>query len=110
MISPHTPPGTKIVCIDAEPHPRYAVGPVCDSDMDGLTENAVYTVDKIIPWAPNSRGFVVCLGEIIRRPRGDYPLSGFALDRFRRLELPSSLTSILETAPIRDLTELEPVQ
>lgn len=106
MISPHTPPGTKIVCTDAEPHKRYVLEHNVGTNMHGLTKDAVYTVREIMPYSLTVSGFIVCLDEIVR---GFY-LEGYDLKRFRRLELPSSLTSILETAPVRAPTELEPVE
>lgn len=63
MISPMTPPGTRVVCIDAKPHNRYE--PRYDSDIDGsegLVEGDQYTVDKIID--PKCGFYVVTLAGI----------------------------------------------
>ena len=103
MISPHTPPGTKVVCIDAKPSVgRYASGyKVAHHGMDGLAEGPVYTVREIIPCRYAHAGLVVVLDEIVRPLIGGNDWTrGFALNRFRRAELPRVLTDILIAVPL----------
>lgn len=86
MISPNTPPGTDVVCIDDSPG-RYG--------ETGLRRGGYYTVDRIVPGIHEN--FVVLLK--------DFPLPfgwtiiglcviGFSLRRFRYLELPKELSSL----------------
>jgi len=92
MISPETPPGTEVVCIDA------AAGPYGDG---GLQRGGIYTVDRIAPAIGG--GHVVVLAEIapweIYSPPWGLVGIGFDLKRFRYLDIPRSLTELLETAP-----------
>ncbi len=98
MISPHTPPGTRIVCIDAELHRRFNIhGFFFTSSMDGLTKDAVYTVRDVIPDETCIDHFEVRLVEIERPCHG-----GYALSRFRYLELPRSLTNVLTSATVEE--------
>lgn len=81
MISPHTPPGTQVCCIDATPG-RFG--------FTGLTRGAYYTVQSIEIGAEG--GFLAIL-EGIEPPWGYLPPRGlvrvgYDLRRFRPLELP----------------------
>ncbi|WP_036280767.1 hypothetical protein [Methylocystis sp. ATCC 49242] len=92
MISPDTPPGAEVVCVDA------SAGPYGDG---GLRRGAVYTVDRIARGIDG--GHVVLLVEIppwqtYSPPWGVVGI-GFELKRFRYLDIPRSLTELLETAP-----------
>jgi hypothetical protein len=92
MISPHTPRGTDIVCVNDTPG-RYGSG--------GLQKGTVYTVDYIEKSIMG--GHVVMLVEI--RPwKAFHPVwgpvhVGFELRRFRYLDIPKSLTDLLVMAP-----------
>ena len=93
MISSNTPPGTEVVCIEATPG-RYGDG--------GLRRGAIYTVERIAPAIDG--GHVVVLGEIppwqtYTPPWGLIGI-GFELRRFRYLDIPDSLTRLLEDAPV----------
>ncbi len=86
MISPHTKSGTKIVCINAS-----GVGP--DAHID---KGAVYTVARIglgVQWNTGMTGVGVFLVEHDES-------NCFDLSRFRYLELPRSLTSLLNAMPV----------
>lgn len=86
MISPHTKSGTKIVCINAS-----GVGP--DAHID---KGAVYTVARIglgVQWNTGMTGVGVFLVE-------HDEFNCFDLSRFRYLELPRSLTSLLNAMPV----------
>jgi hypothetical protein len=97
MISPHTPPGTKIVCIND----KRAIAPI--------KKNAVYTVAEIVPVQKSPSQFHVVLVEIqidqVWQVMTD--ARGFSLHRFRYLDLPSSLTNLLNTQPVKDNADLE---
>ncbi len=92
MISPNTPSGTEVVCVEAGPG-RFGDG--------GLRRGAIYTVERIAP-AING-GHVVVLSEIppwqTYTPPWGLVGIGFELRRFRYLDLPASLTKLLEEAP-----------
>lgn len=104
MISPHTPPGTRVVCIDADAtHQKYAspgfnvrTGP---GSLDGLREGEVYTVAEIRPSEVSRIGLCVVLTEI-KRPGAPSRGGGYALERFRLAALPKCLTDILTADPI----------
>ncbi len=97
MISPHTPPGTKIVCIND----KRAIAPI--------KKNAVYTVAEIVPVEKSPSKFHVILVEI------DIDITwqtmtdakGFSLHRFRYLDLPRSITDLLNVQPVKDDADLE---
>jgi hypothetical protein len=93
MINPETPPGTEVVCVEAGPG-RYGDG--------GLRRGAIYTVDRIAPAIDG--GYVVVLSEIplwqTYTPPWGLVGIGFELRRFRYLDLPRSLTRLLEDAPV----------
>lgn len=91
MLSPHTAPGTIVVCIDAQ-------------DCEGvLHEGARYTVRRILRGMdinPGSSTYLsVMLGVELEEVSGgkmagnDY--NAFGLRRFRKLELPKVLTDLL---------------
>jgi hypothetical protein len=87
MISPHTQSGTKIVCINA-----IGLGPKAHLDKD-----AIYTVARIglgVQWNTGVTGVGVFLVE-------HDDSSCFDLSRFRYLDLPRSLTSLLNIIPKR---------
>ena len=86
MISPHTKSGTKIVCVNAS-----GVGPHAHID-----KGAVYTVARIglgVQWNTGVTGVGVFLVE-------HDEANCFDLSRFRYLELPRSLTSLLNVMPV----------
>lgn len=88
MISPHTKSGTKIVCINAS-----GVGP--DAHID---KGAVYTVARIglgVQWNTRETGVGVFLVEHDES-------NCFDLSRFRYLDLPKILTSLLNATPVRN--------
>ncbi len=91
MISPETPPGTEVVCVEAGPG-RYGDG--------GLLHGANYTVERIAPAIDG--GHVVVLSEIppwqTYTPPWGLVGIGFELRRFRYLDLPNSLTQLLKEA------------
>lgn len=93
MISPDTPPGTEVVCVDDAPGP-YGDG--------GLQRGAIYTVERIA--SAIDGGHVVVLAEIppwrtYAPPWGPVGV-GFELRRFRYLDIPDALTRLLDVAPI----------
>lgn len=89
MISPDTPPGTEVVCVEAGPG-RYGDG--------GLRRGEIYIVDRITPAIDG--GHVAVLREIppwqTYAPPWGLVGVGFELRRFRYLDLPRSLTGLLE--------------
>jgi hypothetical protein len=91
MISPDTAPGTEVVCIDAAPG-RYGDA--------GLRRGAIYTVERISPGIDG--GHALVLAEIppwqSYAPPWGLVSVGFELKRFRYLDLPDSLSKLLETA------------
>jgi hypothetical protein len=92
VISPHTPPGTRVVCIDAEIHTRNVI-PGCalwDTYVE-LVEGEVYIVDSIEPQPLAKSGFCVNL-------RGCNSL--WTLERFKVAALPECLTEILTKSPV----------
>jgi hypothetical protein len=103
LISPHTLPGTKVVCIYNGPCKRewIAEGYVLQGPEIpiSLQLGSVYVVEDIVkePVAKDGCG-VVIIG---------YPGS-FPLQIFRYLDLPSSLTDKLSTKPVDQPSELEP--
>jgi hypothetical protein len=91
MIRPDTPPGTEVICVEAEPG-RYG-------DC-GLRRGSIYTVERIVPAIDG--GHVVVLSEIppwqAYTPPWGLVGIGFELRRFRYLDLPDSLTELLQSA------------
>lgn len=90
MISPMTPPGTRVAFTE---RPRSSTGFPPDIDY-----RAIYTLAGIEPSPLSGCVFVATLEEV-----GDDDL--FTLDILRIAVLPSCLTSLLHTAP----TDLERV-
>lgn len=93
MIRADTPPGTEIVCVDAAP------GPYGES---GLQQGAIYTVERIAPAIDG--GHVVVVAELppcesFAPPWGLVDI-GFELKRFRYLDIPRSLTRLLEATRV----------
>lgn len=95
MISPHTPPGTYIVCIDDIANGQYNKSSV--KNLDGLKKGSVYTVKNIEPYDNTLSGFIVVLNEIRRRVK---EVDGYDIARFKKLELPKSITSLLTNIPV----------
>jgi hypothetical protein len=89
MISPHTPPGTEIVCIEDRPG-RYGAVPV--------KKGEIYTLDKIVMGLDKPCAFL----QGIAPPRSLHPVHGeitigFGLERFRPLDIPPCLSALLQT-------------
>lgn len=94
MISPHTAPGTKVVCIRESDFPEAKIR---------LGE--VYTVKGIIESPIFSHEFGVQLEEHeLFNSMLDIPW-GYALSRFRLAELPRCLTALLTTVPTKELED-----
>jgi len=96
MISPHTPPGTKIVCVND----KRAIAPI--------KKDAVYTVAEIVPVEKSPSKFHVILVEIDIDQMWQVMTDarGFSLHRFRYLDLPKSISSLLDVTPVLDDEEL----
>lgn len=105
MISPSTPPGTKIVCIDVDLF-RFAHGGFIFAEYAGCCVlGAEYTLVEIVPFGYKLRGyhslteteyFCAILAEIdVKDSFGES--AGYFTHRFRRRDLPESLTR-LQTA------------
>lgn len=94
MISPHTPPGTKVVCIGQTGEEN--------KHLPALKVGDVYTLDRIEDGFTSPDGFGVYLCEIVHpesiEPAGIYSWA-YGLADFRRLELPSCLTELLDRVP-----------
>lgn len=92
MISPNTPPGTLVCCIDNSPG-NY--GPV------GLTLGGYYTIDSIVK--AQSGVAVATLVEVAPELVFDIPygpmLLGFSLSRFRYLCIPDMFAELLVQKP-----------
>ncbi len=88
MISPDTPPGTEIICIDASAGPY---GPV------GLALGEIYTIERIESALYD--GHVVLLSELPHSQAYEPPWGqvtiGFNPRRFRYLDVPDSLVALL---------------
>lgn len=100
MISPHTPPGTQVCCIDDTPG-HY--GPV------PLTKGSYYTVKEIVNTMVGATPFGVFLEEVNydvetfdMRVLRTFRMS-FSLARFRYIELPKTLNCLLEETKIKEL-------
>ncbi len=65
--------------------------------LDGLQQGHIYTVKAIYPTGRAISGFAVLLHEI-ERDLGQ----GWAIDRFRYLELPPCITDSLKAQPAED--------
>ena len=94
MISPHTPPGTKVVCIDDS-------GNCTDGDpvRNWITKGDVYTIWKWVnPTYVLLQEMPFFNGEPVEVSR----------ERLRRLELPSVLTDALTSQPLVSKREVEP--
>lgn len=106
MISPNTPPGTKIVCIDVS---IIILNGQWISEPTGLVLHSEYTVRRVEPiiWTDSVLEktvgdlFVVILEEL--RLEGAGRDAGHLCQRFRRRDLPESLvrlqTALLRPAP-----------
>lgn len=104
MISPHTPPGTKIVCINANVHDIFAVLPPNTQvrcELNGLKQDGSYTVLRIEATPYTRSGFCVILVEI-DRGKNNYNIlnrGGYDIARFRYAELPRSILQCLDANP-----------
>lgn len=91
MISPNTPPGTEVVCVEDGPG-RFGDG--------GLRRGEIYTIERIAPAIDG--GHVAVVREIppwrTYAPPWGLVGVGFELRRFRYLDLPPALTGLLESA------------
>jgi hypothetical protein len=92
MISPDTPPGADIICIDDSPG---------DYGSGGLVKGGVYTLARVEICVTG--GYGAFLQEIppweSYAPPWGLVAVGFELRRFRRLDLPTCLTALLDGAP-----------
>ncbi len=88
MISPDTPPGTEVICIDASAGP-YGTG--------GLAPGEIYTVRRIE--TALEKRYAVLLDELppveVCMPPWGMVTIGFELKRFRYLDIPETLTELL---------------
>lgn len=95
MISRDTPRGAEIVCIDATDGPYGECG---------LTHGAIYTVARIVRAIDG--GHAVIVEEISPWRTYAYPWGlievGFELRRFRYLDIPDELTSLLDAARLEE--------
>lgn len=96
MISPSTPPGTKIVCINTDDIlVQLGFTVTFIHTADALTLGGEYTVREIVPFSSNplhthlSHLFAVRVEEV---------LGCWDTRRFRRRDLPESLTRLTETS------------
>lgn len=87
MISPHTPPGTKVVCIEGGPDEDYPHATIPD-----LVTGEVYTVARIVLIGDGE--FLVDICEA-----GISDEWGYCLEGFRLAELPRCLTELVRKAP-----------
>jgi hypothetical protein len=91
MISPMTPPGTKVVCVNDGPSTQFSVRfNRCASTV--LRNGKVYTVTGI-EFDRDDSLYCCTLAGIQWR-------GGFALERFRYLDLPKSITDCLTEQPL----------
>jgi len=90
MISPHTPPGTKVVFLGVSHRIISAARSVGGYRIP--EEGAELTVQEIYPTPIASCGFAAMLAEV--------DAHGFCLTTLRRLDLPECLTSLLNTTPL----------
>ncbi|ACK51985.1 hypothetical protein Msil_3076 [Methylocella silvestris BL2] len=106
MISPNTPAGTKVVCINTRD--RFLARPrITTGTLDGLTEGCVYTVRCFHPDEDVIGGFVVYIDEILRGRDGVRRHEcGYAPQRFRVLQTTQHRADTPERAPVR-VRELE---
>lgn len=99
MISPHTPPGTKVVCVLPPTVAFWTNG------QTGLPFNLklgeVYTISLVIEAAIESTPVFVATVEEIE------PLQAFGLECFRYLDLPRSITALLSSQPVKDRETVE---
>lgn len=101
MISPNTPPGTEIVCVDDAPNKKYwPKGYTATSfDMSGLKRGCVYTVKNIDQLLGT---YQVHLAEISR----EYALTskgqivGYHLARFRLISRFANDSEYTVSAPV----------
>ena len=87
MISPMTLPGTEVVCINDNKMAFAKPGILYIGGLDGLTKGKIYTVKEITPDPYERVTFIVILNEITRTVYRDRDPNGFAIERFRYLDL-----------------------
>lgn len=88
MISPHTPPGTRVICINEGRNGRQESGlPITYPRLGN-----VYTVAEIYPCRSDC-GFAAYIPDLTK----DH---GYCLTLFRYLDLPKCLTDLLHTTPV----------
>jgi hypothetical protein len=87
MLSPTTPPGTRVMCINTRDFfyvdPRFAA--LTTGTFDGLTEGRVYTLRGFTPDEDMIAGFVAHVDEIVRGRKLRRSEQGYAPQRFRVL-------------------------
>jgi hypothetical protein len=99
MISPFTKSGTEVVCVNDELW-RYTIpGFNYRGSLDGLTKGSVYTVSQIVKAGEGSYSDHEIILREIRRP-GER--QGFAIERFRYLDL-AGLDALLTQSIINPL-------
>lgn len=105
MISPHTPPGTKVVAL-------RTFG--CADLGSRITEGQVYTVAKIVEceiYDPGDSPFAAVLQELEHRGFHDHihgPIRQcIPIEYLRRLELPREITDALRSAPVDPVRQTE---
>lgn len=100
MISPDTRPGTDVICIDDSPG-RYGA---C-----ALTRGGIYTVDRIGKGLHDQ--FIAILAGVQPKISYEQPwgkvIVGFALRRFRYIEISKELTELLAQPRVRIPEEVE---
>jgi hypothetical protein len=112
MISPKTPAGTRIVCIDDNAGgDRFKSNVVSFTipGLDGLRKGNVYTVKCVQPNVASRNGLEVVLNEITRSviTGVTYHWEGFALERFELAALPKAITDTLTAYPNDLAKEIE---
>jgi hypothetical protein len=100
MIPIDTPPGTDIVCVcDSRSLPQPPGYLVANDTLSGLRLGAVYTVRDYVEICGE---VCVRLQEIVRPLNNSGIEAGYLRSRFRLLEKPVELYSLLERAPVKE--------
>lgn len=97
-ISPYTPVGSLVVCIDD--CGDYSIVPSLprDDPLDGLKKGKVYTVASMVPTLEVASGFVVVLEEIRRAFAVEPDEHGYDLSRFELVVLRPTVRKVNATA------------